>query len=72
MNNDTGHIHQLAHGQAFEDFKAKIPILEMPVHGFTELGNAPVAECPNCKGTGVFRILPSGKRIPCKCTNPVA
>lgn len=69
MNNDTGQIHQLS--TTMKAFVESIPKAEFPVHGFTELGNTPIAECPNCKGTGVFRVLPSGKRIACKCTNPI-
>lgn len=70
MNCDTGQIHQLAKDQTIEAFVKSIPIAEMPVHGFVELGNTPIEGCEKCKGTGVARILPGGRRIPCKCTNP--
>lgn len=68
MNCDTGQIHQLPEGlKAFVD---SIPKAEFPVHGFVELGNMPVKGCERCKGTGVERILPGGRRIPCDCTSP--
>lgn len=72
MNADTGQIFPILpdNKSLFEAFKAAVPEAKMPIHGFVELGNMPVEGCPNCKGTGIFRITDHGKRIPCKCTNP--
>ncbi len=68
MNADTGQIHQIL--ESLEAFKKSVPKAEFPVHGFVELGNMPVEGCDRCKGTGVARIMPNGRRIPCDCTNP--
>lgn len=70
MNNDTGEILKFTHDSAMKAFIKNIPVKEMPVHGFTELGNMPVKGCAKCKGTGVERILAGGRRIPCDCTSP--
>lgn len=68
MNCDTGEIFKTPQG--LEDFIKSIPIVERPVFGFAELGNMPAQGCDKCKSTGVARILPGGRRIPCACTNP--
>lgn len=70
MNCDTGHIHQFANDATMKEFLANIPVHEQPVHGFVELGNAPVQGCDRCRGTGIKEITTSGRRIPCTCTNP--
>jgi len=42
---------------------------QLPKH-FVRLGNLPSGDCPRCKGTGIKKITPLGRRIPCPCTNP--
>lgn len=70
MNCDTGQITQFENEEMMKAFIDKIPLVERPVFGFTELGNMPVQGCARCKGTGIKQITPSGRRIPCDCTNP--
>ncbi len=69
MNNDTGQIHEINEA-TMKDFIKGMSMADRPKFGFTELGNMPVEGCEKCKGTGVARIMPNGRRIPCACTNP--
>ncbi len=67
MNTNDGIIHDLAPRQTFRDLAEK---LRIPERILVPLGNRPDAGCGKCKGTGVKKILASGRRVPCGCTNP--
>lgn len=68
MDDRTGKIHMLNEGESLDDLAARTGV---PFRHLRPLGNLPVSGCQRCKGTGIKRITPKGRRIPCDCTNPV-
>lgn len=68
MDTRTGQIHLMNEGESLHELADRTGV---PYRNLKLLGNLPVEGCARCKGTGVKRITPSGRRIPCKCTNPI-
>lgn len=65
MDDRTGQIYSAQTERLLQQLMKDVPpINRIPI------GNLPVAGCEKCKGTGVKQITPSGRRIPCDCTNP--
>jgi ssDNA-binding Zn-finger/Zn-ribbon topoisomerase 1 len=65
MNTNTGEIHDAL---PFETLKQMADRLGLKTADLVALAKRPSATCEHCHGTGVARITPAGRRIPCDCT----
>lgn len=68
MNTDDGRIYEML---TTESLKGLSERLNAPLAALEELTKAPDSTCPKCRGTGVKKIMFSGRRVPCECTGPI-